>query len=158
MIMCFYVLVRIPFLPAISAITALGKMRESTIVTYFSVTITIVSLIITSYLTKSIYWYTLIFILCYLITEIVKSSWGLKFMNISIFHVLKDCQKNILCILITFVGLFFGHLIFPIGSKLGLFSLIIISGILFLICQWVFNRKVYFILLDKVKVLSFFKK
>jgi O-antigen/teichoic acid export membrane protein len=152
MMYCGYALVRILFAPALSMLTSLGKMKQTTMLAYFNFALCTISLLLAIFISKDIYWYSFVFVIVSLIAEGIKSIWGLSFLKISIFQILQDCSRNILCLAITAVTMAVLHYFMPATNLVQITLVAAVGGLSFLASQFLINHKIFGMFLEKVKM------
>ena len=157
---CAYILIRIIFSPALGILTSLGKMRESSMVAFFSLAMLGGVMLTVALAGGSVYHYALAYVLVNLFTEAVKASVGLRFLKISLWDVIRDAEMSIAALLAVFaLSMLQKEWVSPEGW-FGLALSAALGAVMFLAIQFVLNRSVYNAMLDKVKMLGakFLKK
>jgi len=151
---CIYALVRIIFSPALSILTALRKMKESTIITYFSFAVVSLSLLAVSYFLNEIFWYAFVFVFASLLVEGLKALWGLSFLKIQLLEILQDCKKTLTIlaiVLLSAVAIKFSGFVV---SVVTLVAVVVVLGLLFLAATWKYNKVALTVITDKLPMLK----
>jgi O-antigen/teichoic acid export membrane protein len=147
----FFILFRLCYAPLLGSITALGKMKESSILAFMNFFTIAISLTLAAYYSGSIYVYAVVFVAAIMTCDIVKSSWGLKFMNISWWEILRPLLIHFFLMAIVLAALFGLRYLLQGMSVLTMFA-IIVSGIFaYYLLHFAFNKKDVVMMLDKVK-------
>jgi O-antigen/teichoic acid export membrane protein len=154
----FFILFRLCYSPLLGAITALGKMKESTILAFMNFFTIATSLLVTAYFTGSIVIYAMVFVGATMLSDIMKSSWGLKFMNISWIDILKPVLIHFFLMGFLLTGYALIGLYFPAMSNIVLLLVIAAGIVLFYGAQFVFNRNDVMMMKDKVNIMLKRKK
>ncbi len=148
---CFYVLARLIYSPAIAIYNSIGKLKVGTYSAYFHLTITIIGLTTVSLLSKSIVHFAIVLVITTLVGEAFKSLMGLHYLSITIFDLLRDARKSIYCTLLLFGITFLLRIAFVKPGIVSLIAIFAIMSVSYLIMQWVFNRRIFSLALEKVK-------
>jgi O-antigen/teichoic acid export membrane protein len=159
-IYCAYILIRIIFSPALGILTSLGRMRESSMVAFFSLAMLGGVMLTVALAGGSIYHYALAFVLVNLLTEAVKASVGLWFLKISLWDVISDAEMSIAALLAVFALLMLQKEWVSPDGWFGLALSAAFGVVIFLAIQFVLNRSVYGAILDKFRIMGaqFLKK
>jgi O-antigen/teichoic acid export membrane protein len=151
---CAYILIRILFSPALGILTSLGKMKESSMVAFFSLTMLGGTMLAVALSGGSIYHYALAYVLVNLFTEAVKASVGLKFLKLSLLRVVKDAEMSIAALLASFGFQLVLKDWLTMDGWADLLLCILVNAAFFLSVQFILNRAVYNAMLNKLSLLT----
>ncbi len=155
-IYCCYVVMRILVSPCLSILSALGKMKETTFITYSNLIVGALASLFVLVFTKSIIWYAVAFAATGLATEYVKAILGLKLLKIAPTALFLDVKMNLICLAILFCAAFALRYFYqPEGIFELAFSFGLLLAVLFII-QFYLNRKVFMYLFEKLKISTSF--
>lgn len=153
---CCYAVCRILVSPCFSILSALGKMKESTTITYFNLILSGLATFIALTFSKSIIWYAVAFTISCVVIEYFKAIWGLRLLNISPWSLFSDSKSNLIALaLLLGMSIVCRMLYTPTGIISLIGSLLLLLVLLFLI-QFIVNRKVILFLLEKLKLSTSF--
>lgn len=147
---------RILVSPCLSILSALGKMKETTFITYSNLILGALASFFVLVFTNSIIWYAVAFAATGLATEYVKAVLGLKLLKIAPIALFRDVKMNLICLAILFCAAFaFKSLYQPVGILGLVFSFGILLTLLF-VMQFYLNRKVWVYIFEKLKISTSF--
>jgi teichuronic acid exporter len=148
---CVYGLFRIIFSPLLSILSSLGKIEQTTKLSFFNFAFLGIALVLVAVFTEDIYWYAFVFVTASLITDCIKGCWGLHYLQISIWEIIEDCRNSILCIIITILILWGFHYFLPVTSLVKIALIFSLAAIVFFASHFLINRKVFNMFLEKIR-------
>lgn len=149
-IFLIYTLIRIMFSPFADILTAFGKVRMRTTVTYVNVVTSFVILYSITFITKDIEVYSIGFICSQLFNLVLKTVLSCNVAKISFNRIFFSLWKSFLLTLFSSLGLILISLIYKPNAILLLITLLIVSMGGHVMLHYYFNRE--WILLIKQKI------
>lgn len=149
-IFLIYTMIRIMFSPFADMLTAFGKVKMRTVVTYVNIVTSFVILYSTTFLTKNIEIYAIGFIGCQLLNSVIKTILSYKVAGISFSRIYFSLWKSLLLTLFSSFCLILINLMYKSNSIFILITLLIISIGGHIILHYFFNRE--YVLLIKQKI------